>query len=90
MQFDAYTVYTHSTGCKVIEGKGCPDFVQLLHAWKQRAGSGEEILHDFDLARKLTKLSGYVPFFAVCGTLAQLIAYRKLLLDPPSPERSDI
>lgn len=75
MNYHRYTVTTHPTGCKIIEGDSCPvaDFAALVTAWAKDGEPGDEVLCDCDLSKVMTRSSG-VNVVAVVGRKSQLAA----------------
>lgn len=75
MNYHRYTVVTHPTGCKIIEGDSCPvsDFAALVTAWAKDGEPGDEIVCDCDLPRILQAKSA-VNVVAVVGRRSQLDA----------------
>lgn len=75
MKYQRYTVVTHPTGCKIIEGETCPvaDFAALLTAWAKDGEKGDEVVCDCDLPRILQQKSA-VNIVAVVGRRSQLDA----------------
>jgi len=73
MNFHRYTVVTHPTGCKIIEGDTCPvaDFAALLGAWAKAGEPGDEVVCDCELPRMLKARSAY-NVVAVVGRQSQL------------------
>ncbi len=81
--YHRYTVITHPTGCKIIEGDSCPvsEFAALIGAWAKAGEPGDKVLCDCDLPRIL-KAQGGVNVVAVVGRRSQLDALKTQAKQP--------
>lgn len=77
MNYHRYTVVTHPTGCKIIEGDSCPvaDYAALLTAWAKDSEPDDEVVCDGDLPQMLMNKSA-VNVLAVVGRRSQLDALK--------------
>jgi hypothetical protein len=82
--YHRYTVVTHPTGCKIIEGDSCPvsDFAALLTAWAKRGEADDPMICSTDLPKALNARSA-VNVIAVVGLVSEL---DELSATIPSPD----
>lgn len=71
--YHRYTVVTHPTGCRIIEGQSIPvaDFAALCTAWAKEGEPGNEVVCSTDLPKALNAV-GSSNVVAVVGRPGQL------------------